>query len=522
MRMRFSGRPRRRCERIDTSQLTKPAALNAYQSTLSSELSKCSLGSIDGHWSHVHRTLLASGKSSCDMSDSQHGYWVSSQSLEFIDARRHIPVGSDHNETRKELRARLRASLKRDRESWWSHRASEMEVAAALGNHPSDGPAPWAVPLDPTSRSEVEREIGLLKLNKAAGPDDLNPALFKFVGSALIDALHELLVKLWKQETVPTDWSRSVIVPIFKGGSRSECGSHRRISLISIASKLLASIILHRRTGARESQIREEQVGFHRSRGYIENIFILRQLLEHRYTYWRPTVVVFLGIKGAFDSVDRCALWNCLLRKSVPEKYINIIRALYTRSTGRVRAYGKLSSPFNISSGVRHGYPLSPFLFNFAIDEVMEFAFAGHDLESVELLPGERLLDSEHAHDIALICDSSQTCHAALDRLALTASRFQHCFAPSKCKAFFQDWQGSPPALTLGGDQLEVVRKSNYLGSCIRALRIEDEITNRITKARSAFASLCHLWRRRDISLALKGRVYNAAVRLTLLYGCET
>ena len=31
-----------------------------------------------------------------------------------------------------------------------------------------------------------------------------------------------------------------------------------------------------------------------------------------------------------------------------------------------------------------------------------------------------------------------------------------------------------------------------------------------------------HLWRRRDISLTTKGRVYNATVRPTLLYGCET
>ncbi|CAH8453181.1 unnamed protein product, partial [Dicrocoelium dendriticum] len=38
-------------------------------------------------------------------------------------------------------------------------------------------------------------------------------------------------------------------------------------SLISIASKLLASVILHRLTSTRESQIREEQAGFRRDRG---------------------------------------------------------------------------------------------------------------------------------------------------------------------------------------------------------------------------------------------------------------
>ncbi|CAH8444646.1 unnamed protein product, partial [Dicrocoelium dendriticum] len=94
LRMCFGGRPRRLGERTDTSQLAKPAVLNAYRSTLSCELDKRSLDAIEVHWSHIHQTLLAAGKSSCGMSNRQHGYWVSSQSLELIDARRHIPAGS--------------------------------------------------------------------------------------------------------------------------------------------------------------------------------------------------------------------------------------------------------------------------------------------------------------------------------------------------------------------------------------------------------------------------------------------
>ncbi len=50
-----------------------------------------------------------------------------------------------------------------------------------------------------------------------------------------------------------------------------------------------------------------------------------------------------------------------------------------------------------------------------------------------------------------------------------------------------------------------------------------EEIRSRINLARSALSRLqsC-LWPRRDISLRTKGRVYQAVVRLILLYGCET
>ncbi|VDO68299.1 unnamed protein product [Schistosoma mattheei] len=50
---------------------------------------------------------------------------------------------------------------------------------------------------------------------------------------------------------------------------------------------------------------------------------------------------------------------------------------------------------------------------------------------------------------------------------------------------------------------------------------VSDEISARVRKARLAFANLHHLWRRRDIRLSIKRRVYCAAARSVLLYGCE-
>ncbi|VDP79202.1 unnamed protein product [Schistosoma mattheei] len=41
-------------------------------------------------------------------------------------------------------------------------------------------------------------------------------------------------------------------------------------------------------------------------------------------------------------------------------------------------------------------------------------------------------------------------------------------------------------------------------------------------KARAIYANLGHLWCLRDVSLAVKGRTYNASVRAVLPYACET
>ena len=73
------------------------------------------------------------------------------------------------------------------------------------------------------------------------------------------------------------------------------------------------------------------------------------------------------------------------------------------------------------------------------------------------------------------------------------------------------------------GEELEQVERFTYLGSWISTNRnIISEITASISKAQAAFSDLRNLWRCKDVSLATKGWVYNATVRSTLLYGCET
>ena len=74
------------------------------------------------------------------------------------------------------------------------------------------------------------------------------------------------------------------------------CDNHRGI-------KLIAAIILHRLTLARENYIREPQAGFRRGRGCIGHIFTLPPHLEQNILH-RLTMVMFLDLQATFDVVD--------------------------------------------------------------------------------------------------------------------------------------------------------------------------------------------------------------------------
>ncbi|KAA3670424.1 uncharacterized protein DEA37_0004723, partial [Paragonimus westermani] len=281
----------------------------------------------------------------------------------------------------------------------------------------------------------------------------------------------------------------------------------------------LLSPSLFKNGGLRESQIREEQAGFRSGRVCVDHIFTLRRVLKHR----QPTVVVFLDLKAAFDSTAPNVLWSCLLRKGAPEKYVNLLRSLYAHSASRVRVYGQLSRAFITSSGVRQGCPILPLQFNFVMDDIFQGALCESSGPSVELLPGARLTNLKCADDIVLLSFSAENMQTMLNKLSDRAGLYGMRFTPSKCKVLPQDWGISTPTFFIADNPLESVDSFTYLGSTISSVcNNVDEISARIAKARVACAKLRDLWRREDVPLSLKRRVYNTYVHSTLLYSPET
>ena len=133
------------------------------------------------------------------------------------------------------------------------------------------------------------------------------------------------------------------------------------------------------------------------------------------------------------------------------------------------------------------------------------------------------LSDLEYAGDVVLLREDFGSLQDLLCSLDKSATMFGMRFAPPKCKMMLQDWVGVTPNLSIKDLLIKRVHKFTYLGSCITPDgSIAEELSSRIQKARLAFSNLHHLWRRNDIKLSTKGRVYSAAVRSVLLYGSET
>jgi len=97
----------------------------------------------------------------------------------------------------------------------------------------------------------------------------------------MCEALLNLFNRCLLSGTVAQDFRHALIVTIYSDNSdRAEYGNHRGISLLAIAGKVLARIVLNRLMFISEEVLPGSQCGFWAGRSTSDMIFTLHQLQE--------------------------------------------------------------------------------------------------------------------------------------------------------------------------------------------------------------------------------------------------
>ena len=246
---------------------------------------------------------------------------------------------------------------------------------------------------EPPSFDEVEKAILSLKDNKTGGPDNVTAEVIKYGGRALHRRLHNFILVCWSAKCIPQQLEKANIILAYKQrGDRAECGNSRGISLLSVAGKVLAMIMLTRLLEhVIDLVLPESYCGFRRRRSTIDMIFFDRQLHEECREQHQDLYMAFVDLRKTFDTVNRSLLWNIRRKFGCPPTFIAILQQFHTGMCAQVVMASFQSSSFPVEVGVKQGCVLAPIIFNLLLVAIT--LISHRDLQSSDCVRIEYRLD---------------------------------------------------------------------------------------------------------------------------------
>ena len=194
----------------------------------------------------------------------------------------------------------------------------------------------------------------------------------------MAEKLTELFQCMWRMEAIPQDFKDASIIHLYKRkGNPQVCDNHRGISLLSIAGKILAKILLNRLNEHLDQArlIPESQCGFRKDRGTIDMIFTARQLQEKCQEQNVDLYMTFVDLIKAFDTVSRDGLWKIMAKFGCPPRYKAMVRQFNDGMQARVQNDREYSEPFPVTNGVKQGCVMAPTLFSMMFSAMLTDAF---------------------------------------------------------------------------------------------------------------------------------------------------
>ncbi|KAG0930594.1 hypothetical protein G6F32_011943 [Rhizopus arrhizus] len=244
--------------------------------------------------------------------------------------------------------------------------------------------------MEPITIAEIIRETARV-VNKVSSPgaDGLGYAflhqLFRY------PPLQELVLSVYNQALLshkfPSSWQDIRVRLLSKKGDLTSLKNWRPISLINCDAKIFTRIINSRLKFVIGKLITSYQTGFLPNRLIAENGLVLNIVMEHARATKSDHIALLLDQEKAYDRVHSIYLRSVLLKFGFPPEFIASLLGLFFGNRVRININGHFTEPVNQLRGLRQGDPLSPLLFNLALEPFLQHVLQDHTLHGYSFTP---------------------------------------------------------------------------------------------------------------------------------------
>ena len=206
---------------------------------------------------------------------------------------------------------------------------------------------------------------------------------------------------------------------IYKKGDQAQPKNWRPISLQPTIYKVYPAVLARRLAcwSLENRKISSAQRGFLPFEGCAEHSFLLRSALEDSKCCNKDITIVWLDLRNAFGSVPHDIMWDMMARLNIISHVTDICKDIYEASSQSIKTINGNTPLIPLIRGIKQGCPLSPLLFNIALEGVLPglMAFEGYQFQE-----GAKLTCLAHADDICLISGSK----SEMQEMVHTAQEF--------------------------------------------------------------------------------------------------
>ena len=167
--------------------------------------------------------------------------------------------------------------------------------------------------LAPCTEMELIKIIDKLPNKKSAGHDGVSNVLLKELKNEIVSPLAIIFNNSLSCGIFPTLMKHAEVVPLYKSGPKTETTNYRPISLLLTLSKILEKVMYKQiYRFLNEDQLFKSQYGFRSQHSCQDAITELTSLITKNWENNKSSIVVFIDLSKAFDTLQHEVLFNKL------------------------------------------------------------------------------------------------------------------------------------------------------------------------------------------------------------------
>ena len=210
--------------------------------------------------------------------------------------------------------------------------------------------------------------IKSIAVDTSPGPDKVLLKSIRNPAAARIIAL--IGTKMLKTGIVPEALRTARTVLLFKGGAEDDLSKWRPITICSVVRRVIVKFL--ERIVRQYIHLNQHQRGFVMTPGTFVNLNILDGVLKKATTQKSSVCVVFLDISRAFDSIGHEHLISTIQHSILPNNMKRLLINLLQGNSTQIQTPTGRTEPINFNCGVMQGDPISPLLFTWGINHILD------------------------------------------------------------------------------------------------------------------------------------------------------